>query len=109
MEERRRHHRYAYEGPLSYRRLGPTTSGRIQNLSEGGMMVDLPELFPSGTPLDLVITLGEQSIHAEAEVVWSQPPSDAATAAYRHGLKFTRLELPDRLTLAVFIAKVFGG
>lgn len=109
MEERRRHPRYAYEGSLSYRQLGPNTSGRIQNLSEGGLMVELPERFPAGTALDLVISLGDHSIHAEGEVIWSQGPSDAARTSYSHGLKFTRLELPDRLTLAVFIAKVFGG
>lgn len=109
MEERRRHPRYAYEGSLNYRRMGPSTSGRVQNLSEGGLMVELPELFPPGTSLDLVVSLGEHSIHAEGEVMWSQSPSDAPQTSYPHGLKFTRLELPDRLTLAVFIAKVFGG
>lgn len=109
MEERRRHPRFAYEASLSYRQLGPNTSGRVQNLSEGGLMVELPELFPPGTSLDLVVSLGDHSIHAEGEVMWSQSPSDVSRTSYPHGLKFTRLELPDRLTLAVFIAKVFGG
>lgn len=109
MEDRRRHPRYPYDGSVTYRRLGPSTSGRIQNLSEGGLMVELPEPFALGTPLDLVISLGDHSIHAEGEVVWSQSPSDSTPPSYPHGVKFTRLELPDRLTLAVFIAKVFGG
>jgi len=29
--------------------------------------------------------------------------------SYPHGVKFIRLELQDRLSLAVFIAKVYGG
>jgi hypothetical protein len=69
-------------------------------------MVELPELLPPGTALDIDITLGERSIHAEVEVVWSRNSSDTL---YPHGCKFTRLELQDRLTLAVFIAKTYGG
>jgi hypothetical protein len=69
-------------------------------------MVELPELVPPGTALDLDISLGERSIHAEVEVVWSQ---DALHASYAHGCKFIRLELQDRLTLAVFLAKGYGG
>jgi hypothetical protein len=108
-EERRRHRRYAYDGSVVYRRLGPTAPGRIHNLSEGGLMVELPELFPTGTRLDIDISLGDRSIHGEGEVVWSQDPPDSPATSYLHGLKFTRLDLQDRLTLAVFIAKVYGG
>lgn len=109
MEGSRRHRRYSYDGTVAYRRLGPSTPGRVRNLSEGGLMVELPELLPSGTAIDLNISLGERSIHAEAEVVWSMESSDEGVTLYAHGCKFTRLELQDRLNLAVFIAKVFGG
>ena len=107
--ERRRHRRYAYEGPVVYRRLGPATSGRIRNLSEGGVLVELPELFPPGTHLNLDLSLGDRSIHAQVEVAWSTDPHDPAVTSYAHGVKFTRLELQDRLSLAVFIARVYGG
>lgn len=102
MEGSRRHHRYTHDGTVTYRRLGPSAPGQARNISEGGVMVELPELLAPGTALDLDISLGERSIHAEVEVVWSQ---DASQASYAHGCKFTRLELQDRLTLAVFLAK----
>jgi hypothetical protein len=109
MDERRRHRRYAYDGAVVYRRLGPNTPGRIRNLSEGGLLVDLPELFPPGTQLSLDLSLGDRSIHAEVEVAWSTDPPGGAATSYAHGVKFTRLELQDRLSLAVFIARVYGG
>jgi hypothetical protein len=109
VDERRRHRRYAYDGPVEYRRLGPATPGRIRNLSEGGLLVELPERFSSGTQLSLDLSLGDRSIHAEVEVTWSTDPRDGAMTSYPHGVKFIRLELQDRLSLAVFIAKVYGG
>lgn len=106
MEGTRRHRRYDHEGAVTYRRLGPGAPGEVRNISEGGVMVELPELLPAGAALDLDISLGERSIHAEVEVVWSK---DSAQDSYAHGCKFTRLELQDRLTLAVFLARVYGG
>ena len=102
----RRHHRYAYDGLLSYRRLGSSTPGQVRNISEGGLMVVLPEPLPPGTPLNLDLTLGEESIHAEVEVVWS---INSSNGAYPHGCKFTQLKLEGRMTLAVFIGKMNGG
>ncbi len=114
-QARRKHPRYPYDAPVSYRRLGPDNTGRIRNLSEGGLMVELPELFPPKTQLALLLPVGETSIRAEAQVVWSggSPPEQAsphdATTSNPHGLKLTRLELQDRLNLELFIAKAFGG
>ncbi len=114
-QEQRRHPRYVYDAPVSYRQLGPDNTGRTRNLSGGGLMVELPELFSPKTQLALLLSLGEVSIRAEAEVVWSResPPEQAsphdATTSYPHGLKFTRLDLQDRLNLELFIAKAFGG
>lgn len=109
VDERRRHRRYAYDGSVVYQRLGPATPGRIRNLSEGGLLVELPELFAPGTHLDLDLSLGDRSIHARVEVAWSTDPGDPEVTSFPHGVRFTRLELQDRLSLAVFIAKVYGG
>jgi hypothetical protein len=68
-------------------------------------MVELPEVFPPGSAIDLDIALDERSIRAEVEVIWSE---ESSTTPHPHGCKFTRLELQDRLTLAVFLAKVYG-
>lgn len=105
MEGTRRHRRYIHDGSVTYRHLGPSTPGKVRNISEGGLMVELPEIFPPGTAIDLDIALGERSIRPEVEVVWSE---DSSNSSYPHGCKFTRLELQDRLTLAVFLAKVYG-
>lgn len=107
--ERRRHSRWRIDGhdaPMIYRRLGPNKVGRIPNLSVGGLMAEFPERFPPGTALNLLIPLGEKSIRAKAEVRWSKETPDTGGDAYRHGLKFTRLELHDRLTLRLFIAEI---
>lgn len=103
----RRHPRHPYTGPVAYRELGPTRMGRIRNLSQGGVMVELAELHPPGTAFDLVIHLDQRSIHPQAEVIWSQNPSDGAKRGYLHGLRFTRLDLQDRLTLELFVALAF--
>jgi hypothetical protein len=103
MQERRRHRRYTFDGSVTYRRLGPDTTGRIRNLSEGGLLVELPELLSPGTQVD------DRSVRAEAEVAWAQELPTTPAGSYRHGVKFTRFELQDRLTWAVFIAKAFGG
>lgn len=93
VDERREHGRHDYHGAVTYRRLGVGKAGWIRNLGEGGLMADLPERFSPGTPLDLVIAVGERYIHAEAEVVWSQDRIDTSKTTYPHGLRVTRLEL----------------
>ncbi|MFQ5656424.1 MAG: PilZ domain-containing protein [Candidatus Methylomirabilales bacterium] len=107
--ERRRHPRYYYEASVTYRQLGPHNPGRIHNLSEGGLVAEFSEMLPPGTPLDLHIPLGDKSIHAEAEVVWTQESPDQPGRSYRHGLKFTRLHVQDLLRLEVFISQVLRG
>jgi hypothetical protein len=72
-QQQRRHPRYSYDSPaMICRPLGPARAGWIQNLSEGGVMVELSEPFPPGTPLDVFISLTGKSIRAEAKVIWSQ-------------------------------------
>lgn len=110
--DRRRDSRWqvgGYDAPMIYRNLGPNKAGRVPNLSVGGLMAELPELFPPGTPLDVLIPLGEKSIRAKAEVVWSQGLPNTVGNSYQHGLMFTRLDLHDRLTLRLFIAEVSRG
>ncbi|MFQ5848038.1 MAG: PilZ domain-containing protein [Candidatus Methylomirabilales bacterium] len=108
MEEKRKHPRYAFSAPMMYREIGPVNAGRIHNLNEGGVMVALAERFPLGTPLELLIFLGERSVRAQAEVVSSQDPFPEAPTSYPHRLKFTRLDFQDQLTLELFIAAALG-
>jgi len=105
----RKHPRYPYISPLTYRELGPARTGRILNLSEGGLMVELPERYPPGAAFDLLVHLDQRAIHPQAEVVWSQDRPDEATKVYLHGLRFTRLDLQDRLTVELFLAVALDG
>jgi len=107
--EKREHPRHTSTGPIIYRQLGPARAGSMHDLNERGLMVALAERFPVGTLLDLLIFLGERSIRAEAEVVWSQdaPPEQATSCLHR--LRFTSLDLQDRLSLELFIAVAFSG
>lgn len=105
----RKHPRYPYTAPVTYRELGPAKTGWIRNLSQGGVMVDLPERYPPGTAFDLLISLDQRSISPQAEVAWSHHAAPEGTTSYVHGLKFTRLNLQDRLTLELFLAVALDG
>ncbi|MFQ5658400.1 MAG: PilZ domain-containing protein [Candidatus Methylomirabilales bacterium] len=102
----RKHPRYAYDAPVIYRRLGPANTGRIRTLSEGGLMAEFPELLPRGTHLDLLISLREGFVRADATVAWSQESPPESATSHPHGLEFTWLELQHRLSLKAFIAEV---
>ncbi len=105
----RKHPRYPYAGPITYRELGPTRTGQVRNVSQGGLMVVLPERFPPGTAFDLLVPLDQRSIYPQAEVVWSKDLSDGTATGYLHGLRFTRIDLQDRLTLELFLAVALDG
>ena len=107
--ERRKYPRHTSVGPVIYRQLGPARAGSMHDLNERGLMVALAERFPVGTLLDLLLSLGERSIRAEAEVVWSQDASPEQATSCLHRLKFTCLDLQDRLSLELFIAAAFSG
>jgi hypothetical protein len=107
--EKREHPRHTCTGPIIYRQLGPARAGSMHDLNERGLMVMLAERFQVGTLLDLLIFLGERSIRAEAEVVWSQDASTEQATSSLHRLRFTSLDLQDRLSLELFIAVAFSG
>lgn len=102
----RKYPRYAYEAPVIYRRLGPANTGRIRTLSQGGLMVEFPERFPRGTQLDLLISLRENFVRAEAKVAWSQESPSNTVTSHPHGLEFTWVELQHQLSLKAFITEI---
>ncbi len=107
--EKRKRTRHTYKGPIIYRQLGPARAGSVHDLNERGLMAALAERFPVGTLLDLLLSLGERSIRAEAEVVWSQDACPEHATPWLHRLKFTNLDLQDRLSLELFLAVAFSG
>jgi hypothetical protein len=109
-QRKRRHPRLVYDGPVVISRsLGPAAVGRIRNLSEGGLMVEFANQYPSGTLLELVISLAGKSIRAEAKVVWSSASPGQPDSACQHGLEFTYLEPGAKVELKSFIGEVPWG
>lgn len=107
--EQRKHPRHAYDAPaMICRPLGEARAGWIHNVSEGGVMVELSEPFPPGTPFDLIISLAGKSIRAEAKVIWFQNSDDQPHPSYRHGLEFTSIAHQDRVQLEHFLAEVLS-
>lgn len=69
------------------------TIGLTQNVSEGGLLLEVPQPLAPGTPMSLRVCTGNQMLQAEAVVVWraEDPPS-------RIGLRFTTWERTHHLT-----------
>lgn len=92
--ERRKHPRFSIDLPIEYSLVPPSLShpGRALNVSEGGLLVYLPEkveisqflrlklFFPSGSELN--------GIELIAEVVWRDIHLGKDWGDYRCGLKF---------------------
>jgi hypothetical protein len=72
-------------------------------------MVKLSEPLPLRTSLELLNTLGERSLRAEAEAVFSQESLGRGRIAYRPGGKLARLGLQDEWTIGSFFAQVSRG
>lgn len=97
--ERRRHERV--ESMLSVRYT--STTGQIagysltKDLSQGGIGLALNGKIPSGTELNLEITLEEEkkAIPAAAKVVWSSRNFEHWRSRYSAGLEFVRIDDKD--------------
>jgi len=82
-------------------------SGLIRNLSEGGIMLELPQQHAKGTFLDISLRTGETRVHALAEVMWIGLPEvvKGVGQVYRHGLQFVRMTQDQRNAIRRFIIK----
>lgn len=72
---------------------GYRTVGLTQNVSRGGLLLEVPQPLVPRTPTSLLLLTGDRNARAEAEVVWTaeDPPS-------RMGLRFTTLTGADLAT-----------
>ena len=93
MNDNRKHRRFPLrmpvlcEGPAvrEYRALGLT-----QNVSQGGLLIEVPRLLAEGTATSLRLLTGDRIAHAEAVVAWSVEASLNVM-----GLQFTMLTAAD--------------
>jgi hypothetical protein len=82
----------------------PAVLGAIRDLSDSGVCVRLPQQLPPGTAVRISAPTPYGAIAADAQVVWADPPGRLPPgAAYRHGLRFLRLEPASDLPLRVLL------
>jgi c-di-GMP-binding flagellar brake protein YcgR len=82
-------------------------AGLVRNLSEGGLMMELPHPHTKGTFLDVTLRTGDFRIHVVAEVVWAGPAEvvKGVGQVHRHGLQFLRMSQDQRKAIRRFIIK----
>jgi c-di-GMP-binding flagellar brake protein YcgR len=110
--ERRKYPRFNVDLPIEYCFIDSSTeqSGRAMNVSEGGLLVYLPDqveigqhlrlqlFFPSGSSLN--------TIEMRAEVAWSDIHLGKDWGDYRCGLRFIEITPDDLNKLRKFIGSL---
>jgi DNA-binding response OmpR family regulator len=113
---KRRYPRFSVEiGAICRFRGGTRRAGRgriaglIRNLSEGGVMLELPQTCGKGTLLEISLRTGDARLHALSEVVWTGPPEmvTGVGQVFRHGLRFVWMDQEQRNAIRRFIVKRF--
>ena len=106
--EKRRHPRFNVDLPIEYFRADSLVQhGRAVNVSEGGLLIYLPELMKIGQRLRMKIffPLGSEiiSIEAVTEVVWLDIHLGEGWGDYRTGIAFIDLSLENLNKLKDFL------
>jgi c-di-GMP-binding flagellar brake protein YcgR len=111
--ERRRHPRYPVELSAFYRVLwtptgdrfaenDPSETGRIENISAGGLFIVTGRPYPISTLMEIQFDLPSvpEPVAAFAMVVWRH---DRSVGRYGHGLHFSHIEttMSDRINEAI--------
>lgn len=93
--ESREHPRFPLRMPVfceSQAVPGYRTVGLTHNVSRGGLLIEVPDLLPPGTPTSILVSPKGQNARSEAVVVWTAPGTPG-----RMGLKFTKWAGEDHL------------
>jgi len=92
--ERRKHPRISVELPMDYSLADykENHGGLVANISEGGLLVYLPEALQMGTLLKIEILFVKgmelNSIKGVAKIAWSDLAMKTISNEYRYGLEF---------------------
>jgi hypothetical protein len=82
----------------------PAVASSIRDLSASGVGLRLPEPLAPGTEVCIRTATLLGQIAADAQVVWADPPARLPRgAAYRHGLRFLRLDPLSELPLQALL------
>ncbi len=99
--ERRKNPRFSIDLPIEYQLIPPTISstGRVLNASEGGLLVYLPQQTEIGQHLIIKLFFASgphlNSIEVVAEVVWMDIHLGKEWGDYRCGVKFIDISSDD--------------
>ncbi len=110
--ERRKSPRHSIELPLSYSHVDGKEfyGGIVENASEGGVLVYLPEKVELGALLkiEILYTRGLEldKIEAVARVVWADLAYKEGAGDYRYGLQFQSITKTDLERLILVLRKV---
>jgi CheY-like chemotaxis protein len=88
---------------------GSKVAGIVRNLSEGGLMVELPEMCIKGATVEVTLRTDDARVQTLAEIVWAGAPENVKGGGrvYRHGVKFIRMPTEQRNAIRRFIVKRF--
>ena len=107
--ERRKHPRWAIDLPVEYGRIGSFKNrpGRTGDLSEGGLLLYLPEEIEVGQDLWLKLFMGTErelkSIEARVQVVWKDFLGAEKNEFRRVGVKIVDISPEDMGKLENFL------
>jgi hypothetical protein len=99
--------RLPLELPVTCRPKGhalPPIRGRTGNMSRGGLLLNLPQVVPPETVLELTLHTPQGPVTAEGAIVWVEPEEQWIPGKpIRHGLRFTVLGWSTSLSLGLFL------
>jgi CheY-like chemotaxis protein len=90
---------------------GVAVSGLVRTVSEGGVMLELPQSCARGSLLQISMRGDDFRVHAIGEVVWIRKAEGvkAAGQVYHHGLRFVRMADEERDAFRRFIVRRFAA
>lgn len=92
------------------REAAPPLQGETGDISREGLLVYLPQVLPSMTPVEIILPTRRDPLTVEARVVWVESPEARLPGQpVRHGLRFTNLSWAHELTLGLLLAELPGG
>ena len=111
--EKRKHPRFDVDLPVEYSRTDLAVyHGRVINVSEGGLLVYLPEKMEVGQHLRMKIffssDFGLHTIEMVTEVVWLDIHLEKDWGDYRTGVRFVDISLEDLNNLKIFFRSLSG-
>ncbi len=111
--EKRKHPRFDVDLPVEYSRTDLVVNhGRVINVSEGGLLVYLPEKMEVGQHLRMKIFFSSDfvlnTIEIVTEVVWLDIHLEKDWGDYRTGVRFVDISLEDLNSLKNFFRSLSG-